>query len=60
MSGAKKAGPSLHRLADELVADLMQMSDAELLAEVKAQGLDPEEEAARVRETIRVAIMERG
>jgi hypothetical protein len=60
VSGAEKVGPSLHLLADELVADLMKMSDAELLAEVKAEGLDPEEEAARVRETIRAAIMERG
>jgi inactivated superfamily I helicase len=47
-------------LADELVADLMQLSDAELLAEVKAEGLDPEKEAARVRETIRVALTKRG
>lgn len=60
MSGADKVGPSLHRLADELVADLMKLSDAELLAEVKAEGLDPEEEAARVRETIRAAMLERG
>ncbi|MFN3728056.1 MAG: hypothetical protein ACK4SZ_17325 [Allosphingosinicella sp.] len=60
MSGGEKAGPSLHRLADELVADLTQLSDAELLAEVKAEGLDPDKEADRVRETIRMALAGRG
>lgn len=60
MSGGEKPSLSLHRLADELVADLMQLSDAELLAEVKAEGLDPEKEAARVRATISAALTERG
>ena len=59
MSG-EKVGPSLHHLADELVADLLRLSDAELLAEAEAEGLDPEAEAARVRETITAAITGRG
>lgn len=60
MTGGERASPSLLHLADELVADLLQLSDAELVAEVKAEGLDPEKEAARVRESVRIAIMGRG
>lgn len=59
MSG-EKAAPALHRLADELVADLLRLSDAELLAEAQNEGLDPEVEATRVRETIGAAITGRG
>jgi hypothetical protein len=47
-------------LADELVTDLLQLSDAELLAEIEAEGRDPEVEAARVRETITAAMTVRG
>ena len=59
MSG-EGAAPALHRLADELVADLLQLSDAELLAEARDEGLDPEVEATRVRETISAAIIGSG
>ena len=60
MSGRDEAPPPLLRLADELAADLMRLSDAELLAEVEAEGLDPDQEADRVREAILMALAQRG
>ena len=55
MSGSDHSAPTVNRLADELVADIMSMSDAELLAEVEAEGLDAEDEANRVRALISAA-----
>ena len=60
VNGGDKADPTLHSLADELVADLMQLTDAELLAEVEAEGLDPTVEAAQVRAKIAAAIIRSG
>lgn len=60
VNGGDKADPTLHNLADELAADLMGLSDAELLAEVEAEGLDPAAEAARVRATIAAALVQSG
>ena len=51
MSG-DKPDPALHRLLDELADDLMNLSDAELLAELAADGLDVEAEAAAARSAI--------
>ncbi|WP_143559687.1 hypothetical protein [Sphingomonas dokdonensis] len=55
VSGSDRPVPPLHRLADELVADIMSMSDAEVLAEVEAEGLNAEDEASRVRALISAA-----
>lgn len=55
VSGSDRSAPPIDRLADELVADIMSMSDAELLAEVEAEGLDAEDEANRVRGLISAA-----
>lgn len=56
MSGSDRPSPPINRLADELVADILSMSDAELLAEVEADGLNAEDEAGRVRAIISSAI----
>lgn len=41
--------------ADREVARIMAMSDAELVAELEAEGLDPSAEAERCREILRRA-----
>lgn len=56
MSGSDRPGSPIDRLADELVADIMIMSDAELLAEVEAEGLSAEDEAGRIRGIVSGAI----
>ena len=56
MSGLDRPGSPIDRLADELVADIMSMSDAELLAEVEAEGLSAEDEAGRIRGIVSGAI----
>lgn len=55
MNGSDRPVPSIARLADELVADIMSMSDAELLAEIEAEGLNAESEADRIRDIISTA-----
>ena len=60
MSGAGRPNPPIGRLADELVADIMAMSDAELLAEVEAEGLNAEDEADRIRAIISTATARSG
>ena len=60
MSGPDRTGPCLDRLADELVADVMSLSDAELLAEIEAEGLDPHKEAERLRSTVAAATAQSG
>ena len=47
---------ALLNLADALVEDLMQLSDEELLAELREDGIDIEAEAARMRELCERAI----
>lgn len=47
-----KPDPALNRLLDELADDLMNLSDAELLAELTADGLDVEAEALAARDAI--------
>lgn len=60
VSGAGRPNPPIGRLADELVADIMAMSDAELLAEVEAEGLNAEDEADRIRAIISTATARSG
>lgn len=60
MSGSDRTGPCLDRLADELVADVMSLSDAELLAEIEAEELDPQIEAARLRAIVAAATAQSG
>lgn len=60
MSGSDRTPFYLNRLADELVADVMRLSDAELLAEVEAEGLDAEKEANRLRAMIAAATVQSG
>lgn len=60
VSGAGRPVPPFDRLADELVADMMAMSDAELLAEVEAEGLNAEDEADRIRTIISTATARSG
>jgi hypothetical protein len=60
VSGAGRPVPPFDRLADELVADIMAMSDAELLAEVEAEGLNAENEADRIRAIISTATARSG
>ena len=60
MSRAGRPNPPIDRLADELVADIMAMSDAELLAEVEAEGLNAEVEADRIRAIISTATARSG
>ena len=47
-----KPDPALHRLLDELADDLMNLSEAELLAELAADSLDGAAEAAAARSAI--------
>ena len=56
VSGSDRPGSPIDRLADELVADIMIMSDAELLAEVEAEGLSAEDEAGHIRGIVSGAI----
>jgi hypothetical protein len=60
VSGAERPGPRIGRLVDELVADIMAMSDAELLAEIEAEGLNAEDEADRIRAVISTATAQSG
>lgn len=47
-----KPDPALNRLLDELADDLMNLSDAELLAELAVDGLDVDAEVAAARDAI--------
>ena len=60
MNGSDRPVSPIARLADELVADIMSMSDAELLAEAEAEGLDVEEEANCIRAIISTATTQAG
>lgn len=44
--------PALYRLLDELADDLVHLDDAELLAELTADGLDIDAEAAAARAAV--------
>ena len=60
MSQSDRPVPPIVRLADELVADIMSMSDAELVAEVGKGGLSPDREAERTRSIISGVIAQAG
>ena len=60
VSREKEADPTLHQLIDELTEDLMKLSDAELLAEMEAEGLDAEAEAQAARDAIAAGIARAG
>lgn len=49
MGGKKDASDALDRLAAALVDDVLATSDAEILAEFRADGADPEQLAAEMR-----------
>ena len=53
VNGSKAPEPTLDQLLDELTDDLMRLSDAELLAELEADGMDAEGEAKAARTAIR-------
>ena len=42
----------LQNLVDGLVDDIMSLSDEEILAEAREDGLDPEQEADRLRKML--------
>lgn len=52
VNGRKAPDPSLHRLLDELTDNLMQLSDAELLAELETDHVDVNAEANATRMAI--------
>jgi hypothetical protein len=47
---------ALDRITDGLVEDIMAMTDEEILAEAKEDGIDLEAETARVKAIIQAAI----
>lgn len=52
VNGRKAREPTLDQLLDELTDDLMRLSDAELLAELEADGVDAADEAKAARTAI--------
>jgi len=56
----EKPDPALNRLLDELANDLMNLSDAELLAELAADGLDVDAEATAARGAIAAGVVRAG
>lgn len=58
--GAPKtsARVALNRLADAFVEDIMSMTDEEILAEAIEDGIDPEENATRMRAIFERAVAE--
>jgi hypothetical protein len=49
---------ALQRLTDALVEDILSLSDEEVLQECRDQGLDPDEEAAKMRALFEQAVVE--
>lgn len=56
----EKSNPALNRLLDELADDLTKLSDAELVAELAADGLDVDAEAAAARGAIAGGVVRAG
>lgn len=52
MTMPSDARAQLQNLADALVEDIMSLSDEDILAEAREDGLDPEQEAARLRKML--------
>ena len=57
MTNRQKAG--LDRLEDEMIEDILEMSDDEIVEEFRAEGEDPVQLAAEMRRRIDQAIRER-
>lgn len=58
MTGRKeRERQALDRLADALVDDIMNMSDEDILAEMKEEGVDPDRHAANMRAQFEKAVM---
>lgn len=49
---------ALQRITDALCEDILTMSDEEVLQELRDQGLDPDEEAAKMRALFEQAVVE--
>ena len=60
VNGRKAPDPKLDQLLDELTDDLMRLSDAELLAELEADGVDAESEAEAARGAIAIGLARAG
>lgn len=60
VTGERETNPALHVFADALVDDLLNLSDAEVLAEADEDGLDPEVQAAELRARITEAVLQSG
>lgn len=60
VSGGTPRDPTLFNLTDALVSDAANLSEAELIAEMKADGLDPDAEVARMRAVVASAIVQSG
>ena len=60
VNGRKAPEPTLDQLLDELTDDLMRLSDAELLAELEADGMDAEGEAKAARTAIGAGVARAG
>lgn len=56
----KDRDQDLFHLSDVLVEDLMNLTDDELLAEVASEGLNAEAEAARLRASFAVTLVQTG
>ena len=60
VSGGTPRDPTLFNLTDALVSDTANLPEAELIAEMKADGLDPDAEVARMRAVVASAIIQSG
>ena len=56
VSGGTTPNPALYRLLDELADDLMGLTDAELLAETAADGIDQDAEVSAAKAAIAAGI----
>ena len=60
VSGGTPRDPTLFNLSDALVSDATNLSEAEMVAEMKADGLDPDAEVARMRAVVAAAVQQSG
>jgi hypothetical protein len=59
MTGRKSADrEALDQLADFLVEDVLDVSDEDILGEVRDEGVDPESDAARLRSLFEKTVVE--
>ena len=60
VTGGEKPLPSLDQFFDDLLDDLMRLSDAELIEEVEGQEGDPAVNAERTRAIVQTVVVEHG